>query len=158
MTTAEDLLAEDGSVRVPQALAASVHTAVLLFLSARATANGGALTPEARALLHALHRAASSASATPTAAPATVNTSRVLGVAEAADVLGCNRQYVRRLCLAGRIPATRITGGWVIEAAALDDYRHGRAPNGEEHEAEDGEAQGVVAAQGAAEDARTRTA
>ena len=126
---ADDLLAEDGSVRVPARLANSVFVALVGHLSAQNRTSGGELSPDARALLRALHRAASgpgSASDTPTPAPATVDTSRVLGVAEAADVLGCNRSYVRRLCLAGRIPATRITGGWVIEAAALDDYRHGR--------------------------------
>ncbi|MEU1303324.1 helix-turn-helix domain-containing protein [Streptomyces shenzhenensis] len=47
-------------------------------------------------------------------------------MAEAADLLGCNPSYVRRLCHTGRIPATRNRGGWVIERTALDDYRHGR--------------------------------
>lgn len=42
--TAEQLLAEDGSVRVPQHLAASVHGAVLLHLAARARA-GAAPSP-----------------------------------------------------------------------------------------------------------------
>ncbi|MEU1117811.1 MULTISPECIES: helix-turn-helix domain-containing protein [unclassified Streptomyces] len=133
MTTAEELLAEDGSVRVPARLANSVFAALVGHLAAQNRTSGGELSPEARALLHALHRAASapgSASATPTPAHATVITSRVVGVAEAAELLGCNRSYVRRLCLVGRIPATRITGGWVIERTALDDYRHGR-PDGE---------------------------
>lgn len=133
-----DLLDEDGSVRVPPALAASVHTAVLLHLAASVRSGGGTLTPDARDLLRALHKAASGVSDTPTPAPVTVVTSRVIGVAEAARVLGCNPSYVRRLCLAGRIPATRITGGWVIEAAALDDYRHGRPRHG------DGEGAGEV--------------
>ncbi|MFI1726900.1 helix-turn-helix domain-containing protein [Streptomyces sp. NPDC020489] len=129
MTTADELLAEDGAVVVPRSLASTTFAALVLYLTDRVRADGGALSPDARALLHALNHAAqqpSSASDTPTPAPATVVTSRVLGVAEAADVLGCNRSYVRRLCLAGRIPATRNRGGWVIEAAALDDYRHGR--------------------------------
>ncbi|MEV7833009.1 helix-turn-helix domain-containing protein [Streptomyces subrutilus] len=45
-------------------------------------------------------------------------------MAEAAGVLGCHPSYVRRLCHTGTIPAQRITGGWVIEADALDDYRY----------------------------------
>jgi len=122
-TTAEDLLAEDGAVVVPRSLAAVVFSAVVLHLDARTRADGGAITPEARTLLRDLHRAASG---TTTPAPATVVTSRVVGVAEAAAVLGCNPRYVRKLCLAGRLPATRNRGGWVIEAHALDDYRHGR--------------------------------
>ncbi|MCB5166043.1 helix-turn-helix domain-containing protein [Streptomyces bambusae] len=54
----------------------------------------------------------------------------LLGVAEAASLLGCTPTYVRRLCRTGALPAQRITGGWVIEAAALDQYRHGRPPDG----------------------------
>lgn len=140
-TAPEELLAEDGAVLVPRSLAATAFNALVLYLADGVRTSGGELTAEARALLYALNHAAeqpSSASDTPTPAPATVATSRVLGVAEAADVLGCNRSYVRRLCLAGRIPATRITGGWVIEATALDDYRHGRPPHGEAA-AEDGD-------------------
>ncbi|MFG3189256.1 helix-turn-helix domain-containing protein [Streptomyces omiyaensis] len=51
-------------------------------------------------------------------------------MAEAARVLGCNPSYVRRLCHQGAIPAQRLQGGWVIEAGALDDYRHGRTTHG----------------------------
>ncbi|MFJ9217878.1 helix-turn-helix domain-containing protein [Streptomyces sp. NPDC102383] len=125
-------------VVVPRGAEAGVFTAVMRYVSDRAR-DGGALTPDMRAFLAALNRAASCAPETPTPAPATVVTSRVLGVAEAAELLGCSRQYVRRLCQAGQLPATRITGGWVIEAAALDDYRHGRA-HGEERQAADGDA------------------
>ncbi|MGW2438751.1 helix-turn-helix domain-containing protein [Streptomyces goshikiensis] len=46
-------------------------------------------------------------------------------MAEAAGLLGCTPSYLRRLCRTGAIPAQRITGGWIIEAGALDDYRHG---------------------------------
>lgn len=153
-------MAEDGAVVVPPALANTVFVAVVAHLSARTRDGGATLTPEARTLLRDLHKAASgSASDTPTPAPATVDTSRVLGVAEAANVLGCNRSYVRRLCLAGRIPATRITGGWVIEATALDDYRHGRAPHGEGQDpTEDGEVRRRDTAEGAAQDRSTGTA
>ncbi|QQM42817.1 helix-turn-helix domain-containing protein [Streptomyces liliifuscus] len=133
MATADDgLSTTEGMVVVPRSLAAVVFSAVVLHLSDRTRADGGAITPEARTLLRDLHQAASGAvSGTSTPAPATVDTARVMGVAEAADVLGCNPRYVRRLCHAGRIPAQRIPGGWVIERTALDDYRHGRAPNGE---------------------------
>lgn len=129
MATADELLAEAGAVVVPRSLASTTFAALVLYLEDRVRADGGALSPDARTLLRDLHQAATdpgSASATPTPAHATVVTARVMGVAEAADVLGCNPSYVRRLCHAGRIPAHRITGGWVIEAHALDDYRHGR--------------------------------
>jgi excisionase family DNA binding protein len=129
MATPEELLADDGSALVPPHMAAGVFAVLWRHCKAEGDRHGAALGPDMHALLLALHRAASapsSASATPTPAPATVDTSRVLGVAEAAELLGCSRSYVRRLCHAGRIPATPLTGGWVIEAAALDDFRHGR--------------------------------
>ncbi|MEU8711672.1 helix-turn-helix domain-containing protein [Streptomyces sp. NPDC048663] len=137
MTAAEQLAAAPGAVVVPPALASTTFAALVLYLADRNRTDGGALTPDARALLRDLHRAASrpsSASDTPTPAPVTVITSRVIGVAEAADLLGCNQSYVRRLCLAGRIPATRNRGGWVIETTALDDYRHGRPTRGHEED------------------------
>ncbi|MFG3231815.1 helix-turn-helix domain-containing protein [Streptomyces antibioticus] len=50
----------------------------------------------------------------------------MLGTREAAAVLGCDTSHVRRLCLTGRLPARRITGGWLIDSTALDSYRFGR--------------------------------
>lgn len=147
MTTAEELLAEDGSALVPPHMAAGVFAVLMRHCKTEGDRHGAALSPDMHALLLALHRAASG---TPTPAPATVVTSRVIGVAEAAAVLGCNPRYVRKLCHAGRLPATRITGGWVIEATALDDYRHGRT-GGEEHEAEGDEAARQQPAEEAAE-------
>ncbi|MER6484107.1 helix-turn-helix domain-containing protein [Streptomyces virginiae] len=123
-------LLPDGSATVPARLAATVFAAVTLHLSARTRASGGALTPEARELLRALHASAQglgSGSATPPVDSRTViaGYGRLLGVAEAAAVLGCHPSYVRRLCHTGRLPAQRNRGGWVIEATALDRYRHG---------------------------------
>lgn len=124
----------DGSVVVPARLASTVFAATTLYLSSRTRADGGALTPEARELLRALHAGAQglgSESDTPHANSRSVEhgSGPVLGVAEAAGVLGCNPSYVRRLCHTGTLPAQRIRGGWVIEAGALNDYRHG-SPNG----------------------------
>lgn len=131
MTPPDATAGPDGSVVVPARLASTTFAALVLYLGDRTRANGGAITPEARDLLHALNRAAqgpSSASATPDDGPPTVvhGQGQLLGVAEAARVLGCNPSYVRRLCHRGTIPAQRLQGGWVIEAGALDDYRHGR--------------------------------
>lgn len=126
----------DGSVVIPARLASTVFAATTLYLSARTRTAGGALTPEARELLRALHVAAqelSSASATPPADSRTVDHERhghVLGVAEAAGVLGCHPSYVRRLCHTGVLPAQRLSGGWVVDANALDDYRHGSRAHG----------------------------
>ncbi|MEU8891141.1 helix-turn-helix domain-containing protein [Streptomyces sp. NPDC048442] len=140
MTTLDEVR-DDGTVLVPARLVSTVFAATALYLADQTRANGGALTPEARTFLRALHGAAQSpapaapepgsASDTPTPGAANVDHgSRIVGVAEAAGLLGCHPSYVRRLCHAGRIPATRITGGWVIERTALDHYRHGGTPDG----------------------------
>ncbi|MFE1344716.1 helix-turn-helix domain-containing protein [Streptomyces sp. NPDC058757] len=131
MSTPDAAPHADGSVVVPARLASTTFAALVLYLGDRTRTSGGALTPEARELLRALNRAAqgpSSASATPDAETPTVGHGQggLLGVAEASRILGCNPSYVRRLCHLGTIPAQRLQGGWVIEAAALDDYRHGR--------------------------------
>lgn len=120
----------DGSVIVPARLASTVFAATTLYLSSRTRTDGGALNPEARELLRALHAGAQgpgSGSDTPQLNSRTVDhgSGPALGVAEAADVLGCHPSYVRRLCHTGALPAQRNRGGWVIEANALDDYRHG---------------------------------
>ncbi|MFH9038971.1 helix-turn-helix domain-containing protein [Streptomyces sp. NPDC017966] len=126
MATAEQLLAEDGSVRVPARLAASVHDAVLLHLAARARAGGGALTPDARALLAALNRAAS-APVSPTKPadddPATV----MLGMGDAAALMGCTPQWARRLAARGAIPgAQRVGRIWLVPASSVDAFHHER--------------------------------
>ncbi|MFD6887149.1 helix-turn-helix domain-containing protein [Streptomyces sp. NPDC059957] len=98
--------------------------------------SGGALSPEARALLRALNAGAQgpgTASGTPSADSRTVDHERhghLLGAAEAAKLLGCTRSYFRRLCRSGALPAQRLSGGWVVEAAALDDHRYGRQEHG----------------------------
>jgi excisionase family DNA binding protein len=38
----------------------------------------------------------------------------VLTAAEAAAVMGCSSQYVRRLCQLGRLPARRTSAGWLV--------------------------------------------
>ncbi|WP_367648567.1 helix-turn-helix domain-containing protein [Streptomyces sp. NRRL S-98] len=124
-------LLPDGSVIVPARLAATTFAALVLYLSSQSRANGGALSPDARGLLRALHAAAetpSTASGTPTPDSRTVDHEghgHVLGAAEAAGRLECTASYVRRLCRTGALPARRLSGGWVIETAALDRYRHG---------------------------------
>ncbi|MFD6972188.1 helix-turn-helix domain-containing protein [Streptomyces sp. NPDC059949] len=128
-------LLPDGSVVVPARLASTVFAATTLYLATRTRTSGGALNPEARTLLRALHLATQGPSRVSDTSP---DDSRIvspgygflLGVAEAADLLGCHPSYVRRLCHTGALPAQRITGGWVIEAAALDDYRHGSRAHG----------------------------
>ncbi|WP_435272202.1 helix-turn-helix domain-containing protein [Streptomyces parvulus] len=134
MTTADDLLAEDGSVRVLQPLAGTVANAVSLFLGARQRADGGTLTPDARALLAALNRAATQpVSATKPAGGQPANV--MLGMGDAAALLGCSPQYARRLAARGEIPgAQRVGRIWLVPSNSLDAFHH------ERQEDDDGEA------------------
>ncbi|MFF9215506.1 helix-turn-helix domain-containing protein [Streptomyces viridosporus] len=126
MTTAEQLLAEDGSVRVPQHLAASVHGAVSLFLGARVKANGGALTADARALLAALNRAAAQP-VSPTKPAGDDPANVMLGMGEVAALIGCTPQWARRLAARGEIPDARRVGRiWLVPASSVDAFRHER--------------------------------
>ncbi|MFJ6438674.1 helix-turn-helix domain-containing protein [Streptomyces sp. NPDC091416] len=82
-------------------------------------------------MLYALHDAAqrparpapSSVPGTPAAVPATVE----LTAYEAAALMGCSPEYVRRLARAGRVLARRAGPAWLINTASLDAYRKGTA-------------------------------
>ena len=140
MTTADE---QGGAVVVPRSLASTTFAALLLYLQDRVRADGGALSPEARALLHALNRAAQAPSSDPgtsTPAPATVDHTRagdVLGMEEVAALLGCSPEYARRLARTGRFPARRVGHVWLTTLTSLDAYRYGR-----EEAPDDGEAGG----------------
>ncbi|MEU9754548.1 helix-turn-helix domain-containing protein [Streptomyces althioticus] len=94
---------------------------------------GAEPTAEVSALLALLHDAArgrrSSVPGTPTVAPATVDSGseKVLGMGEAAAVLGCSSEYVRRLARTGRLPAQRVGGVWAVRPEDLDALRYGRS-------------------------------
>ncbi|WP_432104897.1 helix-turn-helix domain-containing protein [Streptomyces sp. bgisy091] len=51
---------------------------------------------------------------------------------DAAALLGCTPEYVRRLARTGRLPAHRVGVVWTIHPQDLDAYRYGRqeAPDG----------------------------
>lgn len=126
---------DDGSVIVPCALASTTFAALVLYLRDRVQTGGGALTPDARALLRDLHRAAEGTEDAATiehssdndTAPSPTATVTEVSVGEAAAVLGCSAGYVRRLARTGTIRAHRIGArAWAIDRTALDTYRHGR--------------------------------
>jgi excisionase family DNA binding protein len=134
-----DLVRPDGSVVIPSAVAGDVLRALVRDLTARVRADGGEIGPGVRRLLYALHTAAqhaehrattatgierSSDSGTAPPAPATVTE---VSVNEAAALLGCSPEYVRRLVRTGAFTARRIGARiWAIDRATLDNYRHGR--------------------------------
>ncbi|MGA5262438.1 helix-turn-helix domain-containing protein [Streptomyces griseoincarnatus] len=127
MATAED----EVLLAVPRSTARALERALMLGLLAESRATGAEPTPEAARILRELHAAAHGhrhVSVSPPAPTPTVDSGleRMLGTREAAAVLGCDTSHVRRLCLTGRLPARRITGGWLIDSTALDNFRHGR--------------------------------
>lgn len=101
-------------------------------INAQARANGGQPSPSARRLLWALHDAAVRVDDGPARfadeTPAPRSGSVEIGAGEAAELLGCTPQYVRRLARAGRITARRCGPVWLINSASLDAYRHGGPP------------------------------
>lgn len=103
-------------VPVPAELAGEVLRLITLGLTERVRRDGGTVSPQARALLRALHRAdqgveqAGSAIGTATAVPATVEVS----VGDVAADMGASREYVRRLCRAGVLPGRRVGRLWLI--------------------------------------------
>ena len=123
------LLSPDGSVTIPPSIAREVLRALLRDLTARVRADGGEVSPGVRRLLLALHTAAEqrtpapagSVPGTPLPSPGTVE----IVTGEAAALLGCSSEFVRRLCRTGRLRARRDRWEWRIDACSLDDYRHG---------------------------------
>ena len=100
-------------------------------LNAQVRANGGEPSPAARRLLFALHTANVRAEEQPgfPAETAQLPSGSVeIGTGEAAALLGCTPQYVRRLARAGRIRARRCGPAWLINTASLNAYRHGGSP------------------------------
>lgn len=107
-----------GSVAVPASVAADVLRLLVLGLDALVRKDGGEVSPRARALLLDLHRAAQAYEEGPPvpspepsrSPPGTVEVS----VADAAGVIGASREYTRRLCRAGMLPARRIGREWLV--------------------------------------------
>ncbi|MGW2584529.1 helix-turn-helix domain-containing protein [Streptomyces virginiae] len=121
---------EDGSATVPPGLAATTFYALWRHLEDQIRTNGGALTPEARALLRALHESAQS----PALRPATSSEGSVigdggtLGASEVARALGCSRRWASYLLGSGRLRAWRVGRTWVTTQRDLDRYRFGEEP------------------------------
>ncbi|MEV6752377.1 helix-turn-helix domain-containing protein [Streptomyces sp. NPDC051214] len=123
-TGPEQLLAEDGSVRVPARLANSVFAALVGHLAAQNRTSGGELSPEARSLLHALHRAASGASPAPISSEGNaVDGLEILGAHEVAEIIGCSRRTATSLLGSGRLRAWQVGRIWVTTRGDLDSFR-----------------------------------
>jgi excisionase family DNA binding protein len=136
----------DGSVVIPPTLAAPLRALLLEALTARTQTAETPIGPVGHALLAALREGsrtaaygprpddtdpASSAAGTSTPAPATVITDAggdpgSVTTGEAAALIGSSAEWVRRLARRGTLPGHRIGSVWLIDRAALDDYRHGR--------------------------------
>ncbi|MDG4788094.1 helix-turn-helix domain-containing protein [Micromonospora sp. WMMD1102] len=119
----------DGSVIVPAHLAKPVRRFLVEVLREHIRSDGGAPSAAARELLFVLARAehhhdqaAEFATETPTPAGPKVE----ISTTEAAAVLGCSVQFVRRLCRSGGVSARRAgRRTWLVDVASLDHYRYG---------------------------------
>ncbi|MEU2719738.1 helix-turn-helix domain-containing protein [Streptomyces smyrnaeus] len=124
----------DGSIIIPPAVAGDVLRALVRDLTARVRADGGEIAPDVRRLLYALHDAVQRtdrrteiehSSDNGTAPPPTATVAEV-SVDEAAALLECTPEYVRRLVRRGTLTARRLGArAWAINRAALEHYRHG---------------------------------
>jgi excisionase family DNA binding protein len=129
-----DLIRPDGSVIVPAGVAGEVLRSLVRDLTARVRTDGGEVSPTVRGLLNALHAAAErvdTATTGPSSDPGTTTIQRAnveIGTGDAAALLECSTEYVRRLARSGRIQARRLGAAWLIDSASLDAYRTGAAP------------------------------
>ncbi|MGW7457156.1 helix-turn-helix domain-containing protein [Streptomyces sp. NPDC054797] len=129
-----DLTLDDGSVIIPSAIAGDVLRALVRDVTARVRADGGEVGSGVRRLLYALHGAAQRAEfehgsdiGTAPPSPATVVE---VSVDEAAVLLECTPEYVRRLARLGTLTARRLGARvWAIDRTALDHYRHRAGAN-----------------------------
>lgn len=153
MTTAEQVA---GAVVVPRSLASTTFNALVLYLDARVRTDGGEVTADARALLHALNRAVSTApDASTSSEGSAVGGLEILGAHEVADILGCSRRWATALLGSGRLRAWQVGGRtWVTTRGDLDAYRYGRTEATDEQPQdtpEPGQAPGLDTAQGSAQ-------
>ncbi|WP_262015650.1 helix-turn-helix domain-containing protein [Micromonospora sp. Mcm103] len=118
---------------MPAHLAGAVRRILVVDLAQHVRTDGGAPTAALRALLYALargehhHDQAADRFATETPNPA----GRIVEIStdDAAALLECSPQHVRRLCRSGGVSARRAgRRAWLIDAADLDRYRHRRNP------------------------------
>ncbi|MFJ3978356.1 helix-turn-helix domain-containing protein [Streptomyces sp. NPDC090021] len=106
------------------------------YLTDQNRANGGALTPEARELLRALHTSAQGRTAPPATSSegSVIADSATLGASEVARVLGCSRRWATHLLGSGRLRAWQVGRTWVTTQRDLDRYRHGEETHNARHE------------------------
>lgn len=112
----------DGSVVIPPHLAGPVLRLLVLALAEQVRRDGGETSAAVRAILWGLHDAATQHDArtgfddeTPARTAATIE----MDTADAAQVLGCSRQYVRRLAASGRLTARRAGRTWLVDPHSL---------------------------------------
>lgn len=128
MASTEPVERPDGSVLVPAALAGAVRRILVRDLAQRIRTDGGAPTAEVRRVLYALGRAEARYEAAQHHQGSEQGTSsgeadRVeISTREAADLMGCSAEYVRRLCRTGRLAGRRLgPRTWAVSAVDLGD-------------------------------------
>lgn len=121
----------DGSVIVPAALVRPLR-AILSGYVAGCARDGAVPTPALRRLMWALASASQHTDPRPGSATGTTpGGGRIVEISttDAAALLGCSVEYVRRLCRTGGVNAHRAgRRAWLIDRASLDAWRYGRNP------------------------------
>ena len=137
--TADELLAEDGTVVVPARTAARLFNIVWRHCKAEQRDHGAALSPDMERLLLALHRAASGVTGTPVSSQGSaVDGLEILGAHEVAEIIGCTRRTATTLLGSGRLRAWQVGRIWVTTRGDLNRYRFEESPRGEAIEGRQG--------------------
>lgn len=133
MTGPGDLVAEDGAVTVPAALVAEVRRALIRDSTEQLRRNGGGRTPlEVSALLSAFDVGVARAAGVSSVAGRRVRpdigsggrevASLGVSTSQAAERMGCDPSWVRRLARTGRLRGYRSGGVWVVDQTDLVAY------------------------------------
>lgn len=116
-----------GAVIVPARLSGWVRDLVLERLAEiRRAGRGGNLAADVLDLIDSLGRASDNGSEQPHLEK--LESSQILSVGDAAEILECEPRTVRLALQEGRIPGSRIGArNWIIRKQDLDAYRFGRS-------------------------------
>jgi hypothetical protein len=68
--------------------------------------------------------------ATAVVGESTLEAGDFLSVTQAARLLGCSPQAIRKVCGGPRLPATKVAGVWMIAVEDLEKYRYQRRRHG----------------------------
>lgn len=99
----------------------------MLGLAARVRADGVPLSPRTLAFLRALHNTAEQPPGSDAGTRPPHSATVEITAHQAAELLACSPEFVRRLARLGRLDGHKAGPVWLINRASLDVYRYGRS-------------------------------